>query len=135
MACVIVFVMFDRTLRSVIREEAGQYPVIAITGPRQSGKTTLAGELFPEHKYVLLEDPDIREQTLLDARGFFRRFSGSLIPTEIKSSETFHKSFCKNLKYLNSIQDRADGSSGECIYGGEETFDLNNWTIRSWRDI
>ncbi len=384
--CVIVVVMFDRTLRKVIGEEAGQYPVIAITGPRQSGKTTLVRELFPDHRYILLEDPDIRDQALLDARGFFRRFSGSLIldevqkvpdllsylqgivddpdnrrefvltgsehlllsdtisqtlagrariyhllplsqserassnaqdaifaggyprihdrnlkpttwlaqyyatyiqrdvravlnvsnldqfdrfvrlaagrtgqlldyasigsdcgvsqptakawysvlkasficftlephfrnfgkriikspksyffdtgllcyllrikdtsqlenhplygsvfenyiiaerlkrllhngdesnlyfwrdqkghevdlvadngdylfPTEIKSSETFHKSFCKNLKYLNSIQDRANDGSGECIYGGEETFDLNHWTIRSWRDI
>ncbi len=58
-----------------------------------------------------------------------------LYPTEVKSSETFHQSFLKNLKYFSSLQNSGREILGECIYGGDETFNLNNWDIRSWKDM
>ena len=49
---------------------AHQYPVVALTGPRQSGKTTLVREVFPNRAYVNLEDPDMREFAVSDPRRF-----------------------------------------------------------------
>ena len=51
------------------------FPIVAITGPRQSGKTTLARAAFPGLPYLSLEDPDTREFALADPRGFLARFS------------------------------------------------------------
>lgn len=49
-----------RTIANEVRKRIAQYPILAITGPRQSGKTTLLKELFPDYTYVSLENPDIR---------------------------------------------------------------------------
>jgi predicted AAA+ superfamily ATPase len=49
---------------TVLRKLANQFKAIALTGPRQSGKSTLARTAFPEKKYVSLENPDIRESEL-----------------------------------------------------------------------
>ena len=46
--------MFRRDLEKVIRRLAGKFPVLSITGPRQSGKTTLVREIFKNYNYVLL---------------------------------------------------------------------------------
>ena len=59
----------------------------------------------------------------------------SLYPTEVKSSETFHKSFLKNVTFFSSLQDAGSDGVGKCIYGGDESFSVNEWKIRSWRDI
>ncbi len=62
--------MIPRMLEATIRRLEKAYPAIAITGPRQSGKTTLAKALFPDKPYLSLENPDLREQAKSDARGF-----------------------------------------------------------------
>ena len=64
----------QRTLGGRIRKAAKQLPVIAITGPRQSGKTTLARQLFPKYSYVSLEDRDERSFAETDPRGFLQQF-------------------------------------------------------------
>jgi len=51
-------------------EAAGEYPVVTIFGPRQSGKTTLVQMTFPEKMYYSLEDPDVRMAAETDPRGF-----------------------------------------------------------------
>jgi len=66
--------MIARTLAPRLRSLAGPYPVIFLTGPRQSGKTTLARATFPEFEYRSLEDPQTREEAVEDPRGFLRRF-------------------------------------------------------------
>lgn len=53
--------MIKREIASMIRQRAGEFPVLTIIGPRQSGKTTLAKACFPRHAYVNLEDPETRE--------------------------------------------------------------------------
>ena len=47
------------------------FSVVTVTGPRQSGKTTLVRELLPDYRYVSLEDLDIRAYAQKDPRGFF----------------------------------------------------------------
>jgi predicted AAA+ superfamily ATPase len=62
--------MIERNIAPVLRRLASQYPVITLTGPRQSGKTTLARSVFSDKSYVTLEDPDTRRYATDDPRGF-----------------------------------------------------------------
>ena len=66
--------MFERHLGTAIREAAMQYPVVAVIGPRQSGKTTLCRALFPGYTYVNLEKPDTRAFAQEDPNGFLAQF-------------------------------------------------------------
>jgi predicted AAA+ superfamily ATPase len=76
--------MIHRNLETVILHACTKWPIVAITGPRQSGKTTLCRELFPDFQYVNLEYPDIRQFAVSDPRGFLRQFSGSVILDEVQ---------------------------------------------------
>jgi predicted AAA+ superfamily ATPase len=62
--------MFQRTATQRLLRLARGFPVLVITGPRQSGKTTLARAALPDHAYVSLEDPDVRQRVAADPRGF-----------------------------------------------------------------
>jgi predicted AAA+ superfamily ATPase len=62
---------------------AKEYPVLTIIGPRQSGKTTLTKMLFPNHRYINLEEPDTREFAQKYPRDFLKNYSGDLILDEI----------------------------------------------------
>ena len=53
--------MIEREMKDILLKRAKEYPVVTITGPRQSGKTTLVRNAFPKHTYVNLEDPETRE--------------------------------------------------------------------------
>lgn len=66
--------MIPRTLAGKLKKIAKQFPAIALLGPRQSGKTTLAKFLFPDHQYVNLESFEEREFATKDSRGFLSRF-------------------------------------------------------------
>ena len=66
--------MIPRLLEPVLRRAAATYPVVTLTGPRQSGKTTLLKAVFPEHNHVSLEDLDIRAFAREDPRGFLNSF-------------------------------------------------------------
>jgi hypothetical protein len=66
--------MVDRSLKHKILKIKGQFPVLTILGPQQSGKTTLAKETFPSYRYVNLELPEEQEFASNDARGFLGRF-------------------------------------------------------------
>jgi hypothetical protein len=66
--------MIPRTLAETLRRLAQSFPVVAITGPRQSGKTTLARDVFASKPYVSLEDPIERAFAMEDPRGFLARF-------------------------------------------------------------
>ena len=62
--------MFDRTAANVLPILAKEFPIVAVTGPRQSGKTTLVRKLFAHKTYVSLEDLDQYKFALEDPRGF-----------------------------------------------------------------
>lgn len=51
-----------------------KFPVIAILGPRQSGKTTLAKHVFKKHVFINLEDPDMRDFAVKDPKGFLHEY-------------------------------------------------------------
>jgi hypothetical protein len=74
--------MFQRILASKLRESAKRFPVVTVTGPRQSGKTTLVRAVFKDHAYVSLELPDQRAFALEDPRGFLAQFDGPVILDE-----------------------------------------------------
>jgi len=68
--------LFPRTLSAALRRVAGPYPVVYLTGPRQSGKTTLARATFPDFAYVNLEDLQRRAAVKEDPHGILRSVAG-----------------------------------------------------------
>ncbi|MFC1525450.1 ATP-binding protein [Candidatus Latescibacterota bacterium] len=74
--------MIPRSLEKFLLRDAEYYPVLTLTGPRQSGKTTLARAAFPDHQYVSLEETESRLFARDDPRGFLRQHSGPVIVDE-----------------------------------------------------
>ncbi|MBY0435858.1 MAG: AAA family ATPase, partial [Cyclobacteriaceae bacterium] len=66
--------MVARNAEKQLRLLAREFRSVAVVGPRQSGKTTLAKSVFPRKPYVSLEDPDERQQANSDPRAFLARF-------------------------------------------------------------
>ncbi|HOS87828.1 MAG TPA: ATP-binding protein [Burkholderiaceae bacterium] len=71
--------MIPRTLSETLHRLAQSFPVVAITGPRQSGKTTLARAVFADKPYVSLEDPIERTFAMEDPHGFLARFNNGAV--------------------------------------------------------
>jgi len=78
--------MIERTLASKVTSLAQKFQVITLTGPRQSGKTTLVKATFPDLPYVSLEEPDIRQIALTDPRGFLSNYPNGVILDEIQNT-------------------------------------------------
>lgn len=76
--------MIKRELQNKLQEMAGKYPVVTLTGPRQSGKSTLLQMTFPDYNYVTVEDPDIRLFASEDPRGFLATYPDKTIVDEIQ---------------------------------------------------
>ena len=76
--------MIKREITSELLEASGEYPVVTIFGPRQSGKTTLVQMTFPDKLYYSLEDPDVRMAAETDPRGFLNGLPGGGILDEIQ---------------------------------------------------
>ncbi|MGF7141555.1 AAA family ATPase, partial [Roseimarinus sediminis] len=76
--------MIQRKLISTLQLMAGKMPVISITGPRQSGKTTLAKMCFPAYDYVNLENPDTLDEAKSDPRSFLTSKKEGIIIDEIQ---------------------------------------------------
>jgi len=76
--------MIAREISTKVLEYAAKYPVVTITGPRQSGKTTLCRMLFPSTPYVSLEAPEERAFALQDPKGFLERFDSSVVIDEVQ---------------------------------------------------
>lgn len=106
--------MVVRDIEKKIRLFARQFRALAIVGPRQSGKTTLAKKVFPKKPYVSLEDPDERLMALEDPRFFLSRFkNGAIIDEAQRSPEIF--------SYLQSILDKSV-KDGMFILTGSSNF-------------
>lgn len=99
--------MIARQLGPLITEMAGKMPIISITGPRQSGKTTLAKMCFPGYDYANLESPETRLAAMDDPKAFLKQHSGGLI---IDEAQRFPDLF----SYLQVISDES-GKPGEYI--------------------
>ena len=75
--------MIARTLEKKLHELAGYYPAVVVTGPRQSGKTTLCQMAYPDKPYVSLEALDIRDFARNDPRGFLAEYADGAILDEM----------------------------------------------------
>jgi predicted AAA+ superfamily ATPase len=78
--------MITRTLSQKLAALQQKFQVISLTGPRQSGKTTLVRAAFPHMAYVSLEDPDIRQIALTDPRGFLSNYPAGAILDEVQNT-------------------------------------------------
>lgn len=76
--------MIHRTLQATLEHFAAKYPIVTLTGPRQSGKSTLLKHAFPEYQYISLEDLDMREFAANDPRGFLNSFPHHVILDEVQ---------------------------------------------------
>ncbi len=74
--------MIKRELAAYLTYISGYFPVISVTGPRQSGKTTLIRSTFPNHEYCNLEDPVQREFALNDPQSFLKQGTVNMIIDE-----------------------------------------------------
>src|SRR5262245_37775045 len=114
-----------RLLQTDVEEGARFFPVVAILGPRQSGKTTLAQHLFSSHPYVSLEDKDKRDAALTDARSFLQlyRNENGLIIDEFQYAPNL-------LSYIQTIVD-AEKRDGYFILTGSQNFLMNKSITQS----
>ena len=76
--------MVPRTLRRKLIQLARRFPIVTVTGPRQSGKTTLCRMAFPRKPYVSLEAPDVRAYAHADPRGFLSAHASGAILDEVQ---------------------------------------------------
>ena len=76
--------MIIRESATILKELATYFPVVSITGPRQSGKSTLVKEVFSNYLYVSLEDPNQRKQAIEDPNEFMQQFENGGIIDEIQ---------------------------------------------------
>ena len=106
--------MIHRTLETILRRAARQYPVVTLTGPRQSGKTTLVQAAFSNYEYVSLEDPDQQDFAISDPRGFLAQFRGRVILDEAQRAP-------KLFSYIQTIVDR-ETSVGKYVLTGSQNF-------------
>ncbi|MBI4794145.1 MAG: ATP-binding protein [Deltaproteobacteria bacterium] len=108
-----------RTAESYLLRFAGQYPVVTITGPRQSGKTTLCRRVFTDKKYVSLENPDTRQFAREDPRGFLAGLPDGAILDEIQQAPDL-------LSYIQTIVDEDNRRHGLFILTGSQQFEVAN---------
>jgi hypothetical protein len=101
-----------RTLTALARE----YPVLVVTGPRQSGKTTLCQATFPDRAYASLEDPDVRRFALEDPRGFLGQYPDGAVLDEVQRAPEL-------LSYLQGVVDRRT-RPGLFVLSGSQQLDL-----------
>ena len=108
--------MVPREAEHLLRESAQGFPVIGLTGPRQSGKTTLARATFPDKPYVSLENPDTRERAETDPRGFLDTYRTGAIFDEAQRCPLL-------FSYLQGVVD-ADPTPGRFVLTGSQQFGL-----------
>lgn len=106
--------MIKRDITNKLLQLAGLYPVVSVTGPRQSGKTTLVKYAFPHYDYVTLEDPDIRMVAINDPRKFVENHKTGLIIDEVQRVPNL-------FSYIQGVVDKSN-KQGQFILTGSQNF-------------
>lgn len=105
-----------REIVNAINENRKMYPILAISGPRQSGKTTMLKESFPEYRYISMENIDERNFLAIDPKGFFEKYDKFCIFDEAQRSPDL-------FSYLQTKVDN-DRIMGQYILSGSQNFHL-----------
>lgn len=108
--------IINREIAKTIQLMLGKYPVIALTGPRQSGKTTLLKSILPGYQYVSLENPDNRYFAKTDPNGFLKKYASSVIIDEAQQVPSL-------FSYIQTIVDES-GKMGQFVLSGSQNFHL-----------
>ncbi len=106
--------MVNRLLKDKLLQLSKQFPIITLTGPRQSGKSTLLRMTFPDYTYISLEDPDIRSFAEEDPRGFLATYPSKVILDEVQRVPNL-------FSYLQTHTDR-EGEAGMYCLAGSHNF-------------
>lgn len=105
----------DRKIEQIIREAAEYYSVICITGPRQSGKSTLLKHLFPDYVEYSMKDIHIRDFALSDPVAFLNQTTGGMFIDEIQKTPAL-------MEYIQGIVDR--NPNRKFLLTGSSNFEL-----------
>ncbi len=108
--------MIQRSLGPHLTALADRMPVVAVTGPCQSGKMTLCKSTFPNHPYVSLEPLDMRDFAVQDPQGFLSEYSDGVLLDEIQRAPDL-------FSYLQEVVDRGP-TPGRFILTGSQHFGL-----------
>jgi predicted AAA+ superfamily ATPase len=109
----------QRELSTTLEKAVSQFPSVVLTGPRQSGKTTLLKKLFSNtHKYVSLELPDIRSAAISDPRGFLAFHNPPVIFDEVQYVPEL-------LAYIKEQIDKNRSAKGQFILSGSQNLLLS----------
>lgn len=109
--------MIPRSLTSTLLRLSRGFPVVVVTGPRQSGKTTLVRATFPDKPYVSLESPDTREFAAEDGRRFLASYPDGAVFDEVQRAPGL-------LSYLQGAVDESR-EPGKYILTGSQNFSLS----------
>lgn len=116
--------LLPRRIAPVLAERATQYPIVTVTGPRQSGKTTLCRQLFPDKPWILLEIPDVRREAIEDPRGFLARLPEGAILDEVQRTPDLPS-------YLQWDADTRPDARGRWILTGSNNLQLHRAVSQS----
>jgi uncharacterized protein len=106
--------MIERNIASKLLEFTKKFPIVSLTGPRQSGKTTLLRHILPDYRYVSLENPDNRNFAIDDPNGFLKTYNEFVIFDEVQRvPELF--------SYIQTKVDE-DKIMGQYILSGSQNF-------------
>lgn len=115
--------MIARQMEAPIREMLTKFPILLVTGPRQTGKTTLLREMFTDYQYVNLEFAANREFASADPVGFLRQYAGKVILDEAQRVPQL-------FSYLQVRADE-DKEMGKYILAGSQNFLLSDNVLQS----
>jgi hypothetical protein len=115
--------VITRDLAGTLRRCARSYPVVTVTGPRQSGKTTLCRAVFPRKPYVSLEPLDVRRAAAEDPRGFLSEYRRGAVIDEVQHVPEL-------LSYLQAEVDERP-APGRFVLTGSQHFGLTGAIAQS----
>ena len=115
--------MIPRKLASQLISSSKLFPIITLTGPRQSGKTTLVKTCFPDYTYCNLENPEIRALAVNDPKTFFHIYKTPMILDEVQRVPDL-------LSWIQVISDEK-GDHGQFILTGSNQLQLNETVSQS----
>ncbi len=106
--------MIERTLSSFLEDNARWFPIVSVTGPRQSGKSTLVQHVFGDYEYVNLEDEATRNLALADPAGFIRERPARLVIDEAQRVPELFSAI--------QVASDASGEPGQYVLPGSQNF-------------